>query len=365
MLEKTNELLQKLKNMFLNSAIFVSITSICNSINVLKGKFKLHRESPYDKVGNIVILDSPTVLSDDINPDDFSKQKKMYQEEVDKFISKMKENVSPENLTLMYHNLANLKIKTSNFKLFLISLVFSLKRKNFSLVGGGYHPGSNSVHLYSKPFIALIEQSMGEKAPFSSLQSLIFSHELLHMSSSIVKKHKHCTGFCHHYTVLSNPKRFDFSIGTALNEGYTDLLTERIFGIKNNGGLYEFFKETARIIEGVVGKEKMTNLYFKADLLGLTNVLEKYVPKEKNKRFLLELDNVSNKNIKFIMNYLTELVTNKVDSDLKEGKITKEEATSKYTSLLADIRKLMELYEKNILNKHKGTEEEKTSSMSR
>ena len=55
-----------------------------------------------------------------------------------------------------------------------------------------------------------------------------------------------------------------------LNEGYTELLAERIFSNESAGGIYEFYKEVTRLLEQIIGQEKMTSLYFTNDLRGFS-----------------------------------------------------------------------------------------------
>lgn len=94
-------------------------------------------------------------------------------------------------------------------------------------------------------------------------------HELLHFSSSLNKGNITRCGF--HLTSKN------FSVGFALNEGYTELLVRRYFKRKTiNRYSYLFERKYANIIQRVIGEDKMTNFYSKARLDLLINELKKY-----------------------------------------------------------------------------------------
>lgn len=88
-------------------------------------------------------------------------------------------------------------------------------------------------------------------------------HELFHASSHI----GHRTGF---YLPLS-PSTF---IGESINEGYTDLLTERYFNEKFMG--YEYEKKIVLNLEKLIGKKQMNEFYFKGRCDKLIHSLMKY-----------------------------------------------------------------------------------------
>lgn len=173
------------------------------------------------------------------------------------------------------------------------------------------------------------------------------------MSSTIKKKNKLCTGFNHYYIA----PYINSSIGLGINEGYTDLLNERIFNVKNNGGLYEMYKIVSEMLENVVGKDKMTQLYFTANLKGLVLEMSKYISQHETKKFIINLDlmvKTPNK-INDIIEYLLNLYNNKTKNDIVNRKVTTEEATAQYEDFKLKIIKLSDIYNQWLETKRKST----------
>ncbi len=91
-------------------------------------------------------------------------------------------------------------------------------------------------------------------------------HELFHMSSSVVKEKKKYSGF--HQT------DFKTNLGREINEGYTELLTNRYFPSLNLSSIaYQYEAFVAERLEQIVGREKMQSLYLNANLKGLIDEL--------------------------------------------------------------------------------------------
>ena len=116
----------------------------------------------------------------------------------------------------------------------------------------------------------------------NNYSSYIF-HELLHCASFKKEKKSYTKGFFKQF-----PK---FSIGRALNEGYTSLLEKRYFNKNCNENNYANLRFIVQKIETLIGKEIMEKLYFTADLNGLINEFMNYgKTKEEIIFFLDELD---------------------------------------------------------------------------
>ena len=79
-------------------------------------------------------------------------------------------------------------------------------------------------------------------------------------------------------------------IGRSIDEGYAQLLTERYFGKEEGATIYPFETGIVKSIEQIVGKDKMTHLYFSANLNGLINELSKYNSKSAVIKFVNDLD---------------------------------------------------------------------------
>ena len=113
----------------------------------------------------------------------------------------------------------------------------------------------------------------------------IIFHEILHMANSIKDKVNNIS-FCGF-----SQKTKDKAIGDGLNEGYTELLTQRFFDDKSETYLIE--TAVARMCQEIIGQDKMTQLYFKADLKELIDEFSKYVNRKEVLDFLANLDFLS------------------------------------------------------------------------
>lgn len=117
----------------------------------------------------------------------------------------------------------------------------------------------------------------------------VIDHELLHMASSIVDtRNNYYSGFSQTHD--------DFGIGYGLNEGYTSLLDDRYFIHRNkdkelnNDKIYQVVKRIASNIEAFIGLENMEDLYFKADLFTLCNILSRYTSLYDTINFIHNID---------------------------------------------------------------------------
>ena len=113
----------------------------------------------------------------------------------------------------------------------------------------------------------------------------IIYHELLHAVTSYHHKTKNYSGF---KQLNTKTKKV---IGKFLNEGYTELLTQKLFGPNDNGG-YPYEEKVAEIIELIIDQDKMQKLYFNINLEGLINELAKYNNVNKVKQFILNIDTI-------------------------------------------------------------------------
>lgn len=183
------------------------------------------------------------------------------------------------------------------------------------------------------------ESIIGNYNSFSNIMTLLLddkeksiNHELLHLSSSIINGKIRYSGF--------SQTSEDFYIGKGINEGYTSLLDKRYFNGKKH--IYELFQVLASSIERIIGQEKMTRMYFEADLYGLIEELSKYCHKDtayeliENIDYLFEKiyisDRLSEKEIyqfQQISSRISEILfscyINKLKSFVQEGLITLDE----------------------------------------
>lgn len=289
--------------------------------------------------------------------EDAKKQKSFAHEQISNFAMKMENSISKENLITMYNNLHNLNVREGDISLIILNFLSVLKsrltRENkFGIIGGFYSGLENKVVSYSPKGVEIISKlfKIETELPLEK----IYSHELLHMSSSIKKKNKSCAGFYHCYYALYAK----FSVGRGINEGYTELLNERIFDGKNDGGLYEIYKIISGMTENIVGKDKMTQLYFNADLKGLVLEISRYISKQETKQFIINLDLMVKEpnKINDIMEYLLNLYINKITYDIAKGNVTKDEANIQYEEFKLKVLKVVEVFNEWVKTKKKSTE---------
>ena len=135
-------------------------------------------------------------------------------------------------------------------------------------------------------------------------------HELFHLASTRVSG-KYCySGF------LVYDKHHRQSIGRGINEGYTQLLTERYFGGEKTkhflwdnygmkatkrivGGSYSFQVFICSMLEEIVGKTNMEKMYLTANLYDLVNILSKFSNKNSTEEFLSNMDFL-HENLKYV-----------------------------------------------------------------
>lgn len=171
--------------------------------------------------------------------------------EILNFIKVIIEKVPKESLNNFYNNINSLEVKSS----FLVKL---------ARIQGYYNSITNKVFLDTK-----------------TAKNVIY-HELLHMASTLYTKYdgKNYSGF-----VQANGT---YWICEGINEGYTELLSNRFFNVDNCA--YGIHVVLAQKLEEIIGKDVMEHLYFTSDLYGLVNILKQYSSDEEIEKFLFNMD---------------------------------------------------------------------------
>lgn len=217
----------------------------------------------------------------------------------------------------------------------------------------------NCLHFYKYKFILPLFGALGVNIPFiingsphdlvmipNDLMQLIVNnkttpyHELFHFASMIRTKDGGGCGF------LRANKKKNFVLGKALNEGYTQLMTERYF--QNNietvseAFSYRVCARIAKNIEIIIGKSKMEKLYLTADLRGLINELTLYDEAENVVNFLKAFDN------------LKEMIESNMGIDITENPIITDRLlfVQKYLIKIYIIKQGIEYNNSNIDYEH-------------
>ena len=180
-----------------------------------------------------------------------------FSEEIAKFARIMTTNFSSENLVILYNNINDLKIEKIYMNEFLEhikNIIFKRGTKDLNVAG--YNVFLNRVRIE--------EEYVDIDMP----------HELFHMASSVYDKEKKVlyTGFVQ--TIIKENR----NIGDGINEGYTERMVAKYYdeSILSDSTSYKYLCNVARNLDEIVGKDKMENLYLKANLKGLVEELVKY-----------------------------------------------------------------------------------------
>lgn len=264
-----------------------------------------------------------------------SNMTKEMQEIINKIYASFESVISNESMQIIKRNIESIKVNSDWIK----SLNLCFKG-----AGGAYNPLSHSI----KENYFLTKLNITNYIDGKNLFQKIISHELMHAASSFKNGRQIITGFCQCYI-----KPFMSVIGVGLNEGYTEVLSNRYIIDKNlivNGKDtgYKYERAVAELVELIVGKDKMINMYFHGDLEGLINELSKYQNEMLVKEFILDLDTITktyrDKTIIEKTNMINNLY-NKINTFLYYSFSNKmnNSGTKEY---LEESRKFLELFSK-------------------
>ncbi|MBQ8891663.1 MAG: hypothetical protein IJ068_02230 [Bacilli bacterium] len=243
----------------MNFEIIMHITNLIVSTYVCKiltEKFIVDKTLQPRIVSKILKKPNRISIYNDIN---ISKIELKYKKYVTNFIKEIIKNFDSADLTNFYNNVNKLDIK------------YNLKLKDN--IGGRY-------------------LSLKDKIEIKDEYDKYIYHELFHMASSYFINNIDYSGF----EQIKRP----FVIGKGINEGYTELLTNRYFPKEfSSSNSYYYAMKTMQEIENLVDKNKMQSLYLNANLLGLIDELKKYNSEEQIMKFITNMD--------FLINYLDYL----------------------------------------------------------
>lgn len=183
-------------------------------------------------------------------------------------IKKLQEYTIEENLKTAYRNLQTVSVKEMSFMYCLLHSV-----------AGVYDPEYNMITF---------------------IDSSIIGHEFLHMCSTYFdsENKESYSGF--------RQSNLEYSIGEALNEGYTELLASRIYNKNNKVNAYSSEVRIAKLFELFFDNPKdMEKFYFNHDLPGFIHYMEQFATKQEIIDIILKLDNTLflRQNIDFPVSY--------------------------------------------------------------
>lgn len=225
------------------------------------------------------------------------------------FVEIILSEFSDVDLTIFYNNINEVKMGPS-------------KGYSFRYTDGYYDIECNDIIFEEDNYLASIY------------------HELFHVASSVSVENTYYSGF----SQSSNVHIF----GDGLNEGYTQLLTERYFGeIESVRGSYKYETFIASKLEEIVGKSKMYKLYLGANLHGLIEELKQYASYEEIINFISCVDYIERYNdaskisrllktnmciqkIKEINSFLVKVYLIKLKKDVLDGILNNDDMTIKF-----------------------------------
>lgn len=225
----------------------ITTVGIVGNINASR-KIKLQRQSFSGEIicGVDSLIRKYSTFSTDV--------KYRSQKLIGPFVDKLINYIPNEDTKLLNENIQTLKVRRK-------------KPAPFSDFGGIYIYDENKI-LYH------IEEDLG--------------HELLHTASYIYDPRidTYFSGFSQ-----EDEKN---CIGRSLNEGYTELLNYRIFGVSNKDLVYNGEIIIAKLIELFFEDEKeMMHMYFNCNLSGFVDYMEKYAPREEIIKLITDIDDYS------------------------------------------------------------------------
>lgn len=222
------------KDFYISKLVFfIKTRFLCNYV-LVKTSSKLKVKLPN------LLDDSLNLSCDDI-----------YKDDVYNFYSVLKSNFSSYYLSKLRKNISSLKIS---------ELSDNDKRSLF----GVYDLHDNSIRLCNEDF------------------KDTFPHEMFHMATTTVNKFFSSCGF--HFT------NDEFDLGKAINEGYSEVLSNRYFNSDISNSLYIDDVNNCLFLENIIGKDLMEKFYMSSDLFGLIYELSKYSSKFDTIRFICYSD---------------------------------------------------------------------------
>jgi hypothetical protein len=187
---------------------------------------------------------------------------------VEDFYFTLEKQLSHCDLSSFYSNMSSLKINSDGSK-FLLKILDAFCG---TITGGVYFSKTNKIQ---------IGDNTTEKKSF---KKHVLTHELLHMASSRRDNDFTLSGF--------HIKGKNKSIGSGLNEGYTELLNGRYFGVEKSCDSYLDLQFLASGIESIIGQKEMEQAYFTNNVDFLVSELSKYSNEECAISLLVKMDNL-------------------------------------------------------------------------
>ncbi len=223
--------------------------------NFIKNKkidYRLNRKYSHRHIKKVEF--SPKIKSStNINLDEFEKTK--FKEAITYFTQVLEKNFISLDLGYFYHNMKSLRIEDLKNMISEESIL------------GKYLIFENKILLYD-----------------DCLQTIF--HELFHVASSVYQDKRYYSGFYQNFS--------KHDLGYGLNEGYTELLTNRYFkNVEPSVKAFPNEVKIASLLEKIIGQGRMQSLYLRADLSGLLKEMQKYMTSDETANLISKIDKIN------------------------------------------------------------------------
>lgn len=343
----------------INKLVKVKPSLLGLAVNILKSPITKHKLIKENKLENCQIIYETNGLKTTRKYIQEPKQSKEMKQLINEALERLSNDVSPQSMQIIKENLKDVSERSG---------LFDSIKQEISRSGGEYRTENHSIYINQ---ITIHDSKVGELShkkvkEYKTKQLLrqLLSHELMHAASSHVHNGLTTVGLSQEYQKQGR-------IGNGINEGYTDLISQRYFCNNDKDVVmptgYTYPKAVSEITELIIGKQKMLDFYFQGNLKGFIEELSKYQPESKVKQFILDLDTIEktigatiiNKN-EMLMTYSNRISTflynafsnkmNKENTDtidyLKQSKIF----LTLFSNMKKEQKRMLKVKERKTLN---------------
>ena len=212
----------------------------------------------FDK--NSIVWEFPRVIQDSLFLTGNNEMFDVYHKRLKNIYEIVSNNVNKDNVKLLYNGMPFVEIKKQYTKGMIFNNLFINTLAEFDAI-------NKKIYLYS-----------------GRLSGSSLNHELLHLLSSYYDKEKDILYSGFEQTSKSG------NMGEAFNEGYTEYQNGEIFHVNVNDTIYVYEIIIIKLLEQVIGKSRMKDLYFHGDLYNFINELAKYTNISNIKKMIYKSD---------------------------------------------------------------------------
>ena len=222
----------------------------------------------YSSTDMVKVVDLPDELYEGNDLD--VKENEVYKKIYNQFCEVIESKIPREDLDNYYRNFKTLKEEKTPTDYMLKYL-----RKG-QIIGGTYNLKNNTIDLETMVLSKVINS---------------ICHELLHAATTRVDKENGViySGLSQMFINKEDEKKNEV-YGIGINEGLTQYYANKFFDPNHEltpaYSIYEEEQMIAKVLEKIVGEEKLQSFYFRSDLKGFVTEIQKYASKEDIYKFI-------------------------------------------------------------------------------